>query len=269
MDSAEGRELEFGTAKTEAALLTGRWGHKKHLGSKLTAKIRVGNGFIMFNKELTRWLGVWMDANLRFKEHHNRCTKKARAAEARLRKLTGMYGIVPAWMRAVQVRCVQAVTLNGSELWWDLIDGSRLDDLQLLLNRQARSTLGALPTTPRVAHRGNSGLTPAAVALDARQQRYIARLASGWDDPKSNRRYDYSTPGAPVGRVAASEHAGGRRTETMRWQDPGEKPAVKTTILEVDSTAKRAAKGCVRVKEGDAGSGTWTWWMDGSRTHDG
>ena len=269
IDWAERSELEFDTTKTEAALFTRRRCHLKHLRPKLTAKIRVGNGFIKFNKQATRWLGVWMDAHLMFKEHHNRCMKKARAAEARLRSLTGMYRVVPACVIAVQVACVQAVALYSSELWWDPKTGSGQDDLQLLLNRQARSTLGALPTTPRGALMRDSGLTPAAVALDARQQRFVARLASACEGSKSKKLYDYPTPGALVGRVAASEHTRGRRTETMCWPDSGVKPAVKTTILEDDAAAMRAVELWAREMEGKAESATWTWWTDGSCTDDG
>jgi len=42
---ASRRGLQFDTAQTEAALFTRRRGHKKHLQLKLTAKIRVGDGF--------------------------------------------------------------------------------------------------------------------------------------------------------------------------------------------------------------------------------
>jgi hypothetical protein len=48
------RELQFDTAKMEAALFTRRRGHKKHLRPKLTAKILVGEGFIWFNRQATR-----------------------------------------------------------------------------------------------------------------------------------------------------------------------------------------------------------------------
>jgi len=133
-------------------------------------KIIVGNGFIRFNREETRWLGVWMDVHLTFKEHHNQCMKKARAAEARLRSLTGAHGVVPVCMRALHVACMKAVALYGSKLCRNPNEGSWRDNLQLLLNRQARSTLGALPTTPRGTLLRDSGLTPASVALDARQQ---------------------------------------------------------------------------------------------------
>jgi hypothetical protein len=84
IELASRRGLQFDTATTEAALFTHRRGHKNHLWPKLTAKIRVGDGFIRFNRQATRWLGVWMDAHLTLKEHHNRCMKKARAPEARL-----------------------------------------------------------------------------------------------------------------------------------------------------------------------------------------
>jgi len=114
---ARRRGLEFDTARTEAALFTRTRGHRKHLSPKLTAKIRVGNRSIQFNAQATRWLGVWMDAHLTFKEHHNRCMKQARAAEDRLRTLTKPYGVVPESVRAVQMACVQAVALDGSELW--------------------------------------------------------------------------------------------------------------------------------------------------------
>jgi hypothetical protein len=92
-----------------------------------------------------------MDAHLTFKDHHNRCMKKPRAAEARLRTLPKTYGVVPESERAVQVACIQAVAQYGSELWCDPREVGRRDDLQLLLNRQARSILGALPTTPQGA----------------------------------------------------------------------------------------------------------------------
>ena len=103
IDWASRRGLQFDTAKTEAALFTRRQGHRKLLQPKLAAKIRVGNESVRFNAQATRWLGVWMDAHLTFKEHHNRCMKKARAAEARLQTLTKTYGVVPDSVMAVQV----------------------------------------------------------------------------------------------------------------------------------------------------------------------
>jgi len=91
IDWAERRELEFHTSKTEAALFIHRRGHMKHVNRKLLPKIGVANGFVRYNKEVTRLLGDWMDAHQAFKVHPNRCMKKARATEARLRLLTRTY----------------------------------------------------------------------------------------------------------------------------------------------------------------------------------
>jgi hypothetical protein len=130
----------------------------------------VGNGLIRFNNQAMWWLGLWMDANLTFKEHHNRWMKIASAVVAGLSTLMKTYGAVSESIRAFQVACIQAVTQSGSELMWDPKPVGRRDDLKLLLNQQARCVLGALPTTPGGALVRESGLTPTPVILDSRQQ---------------------------------------------------------------------------------------------------
>jgi hypothetical protein len=109
-----------------------------------------------------------MDTHLTFKEHRYRSMKKAKTAEVRLRKLTKIYAVLPGSVRAVQIACVQAIAMYGSELWWDPKEVGRRDIIQLLLNQQARSTLGALPSTPRGALMRDSGLMPAPVVLESR-----------------------------------------------------------------------------------------------------
>jgi hypothetical protein len=104
------------------------------------------------------------------------------------------------------------------------------------------------------------------VALDTRQQSFVAWLANLCGGSKSKVLCEYPTPGAPVGHVAATEHAPGRSAETIRWPDPGEMPEVKATILEDDSKANRAAELWVKEKRGKSGSGTWTWWTDRLQT---
>jgi len=116
IDLADRRDLQFDTAKTEAALFAPRKGHKMHLRQKLTTNIMGGDGLVRFNKDATWWLGIWMDAHLLFKEHQNRCMKKARTAEAQLHVLTRLHGTVPEQVRAFQVACVQPVERYGSKL---------------------------------------------------------------------------------------------------------------------------------------------------------
>ena len=205
-----------------------------------------------------------MDAHLTFKEHHNRCMKKARATEARLRSLTKTYGVVLDSVRAVEVACVQGVALYGGELWWDPREVGRRDDLQLLLNRQARSIQGALPVTLRGALMRESGLTPGPVTLDYRQQRFAARLENACGS-KLKQLHSNPFSGAPICRVVRKKHEYGRTTEGINWRAPGEEPAVRTTILDDTAAAKSAAQRWAREKEAKMGAGVWMWWTDGSR----
>jgi len=119
IDWASKQGLHFDTTKVEAALFTRRRGHRTQLRPTLISPIRVGNGIIRFNTQATHWLGIWMDAQITFEEQHNRCMKRARGGEARLRTLTKTYGVVPERVRALKVACVQVVALYGSELRWD------------------------------------------------------------------------------------------------------------------------------------------------------
>jgi len=165
---ANRRDLQFNTAKTEAALLTCRRGHKKHLWPKLRVLIRVGDSCVRFNKEATEWLGVWIDSGVMFKEHHNRCGKKHWTVESQLRVLTRMRWIVSERVTAIAVAGVQETAPYSNEFWWDPKDISRRDHSEHLLNGHARSTLGALPTTPLGPLTRDSGPTPAPVAPDSR-----------------------------------------------------------------------------------------------------
>ncbi len=55
----------------------------------------MGDKKIGFNKEATRWLGIWLDSQLKLTSHINERMKGARIAEIQIRSLTKAYGLVP------------------------------------------------------------------------------------------------------------------------------------------------------------------------------
>jgi hypothetical protein len=87
----------------------------------------------------------------------------------------------------------------------------------------------------------DSGLTPAPVALDSRQQRFAARLASACEGSKLKETYNHPMSSEPICGVIKNEHEGGREAETMHWPRPYEEPAVKTVISRDDTTETREA----------------------------
>ena len=116
-----------------------------------------------------------MDSGLTLKAHYQTCLRKARTAEARLRSLCRTEGLAPGLVRRIQVAAVQAVALYGAELWWQG-QKDRQAHIQLLINRQARATIGALRSTPVGPLLREAGLEPAESVLNARQLGYTRRL---------------------------------------------------------------------------------------------
>jgi len=136
--------VAFGHSKTEAALF-----HRKR--STPRADVKVGGKTVPFSKEATRWLGVWLDSQLTLKGHHAVRMKEGRKAKARLHRLAGQRGLSPANCRKVMTACIQSAAMFGSELWWkgDHVTGTkgRAEELQLLINQEARATTGWFRTT--------------------------------------------------------------------------------------------------------------------------
>jgi len=114
----------------------------------------------------------------------------------------------------------------------------------------------------------DSGLTPAPVILESRQQRFAARLANACSD-KLRKLHQDPFSGTPVCRAVKEEPEHGRTTEGMNWPAPGEESVVRTVILDDATAAKRAAQRWAREKEAKVGAGIWMWWTDGSRSDDG
>jgi hypothetical protein len=163
------------------------------------------------------------------------------------------------------VACVQVVALYGSELWWDPREVGRGEDLQVFLNRQSRSILGALRHTLQGELMREQGLTPALVNLDSRQQRFTARLAHACSCKRKELHHNPSS-GAPIWKAIRYEHEHGRTTEGTDWPPPGVESVVRTTILDDATAVKSAAQRWAREKEAKIGAGVWMWWTDESRS---
>lgn len=64
-------------------------------------QIRVGKGQIKFNKELTRWLGVWLDSQLKFTSLINERIRKARVAKIQIKSLIQTHGLIPGLVQRI------------------------------------------------------------------------------------------------------------------------------------------------------------------------
>ena len=176
LDWGENNAVTYDISKTEAILFS------KARNQKLTkqlseTELRFGDQVISFSREATRWLGMWLDSSLSFGAHISERFKKAKIAETRIKGLSKTYGLPPALVRRIQIAAVQSVALYGAELWWKS-QKNHQNELQKLINRQARAITGMYPSTPIAALMSEAGLTPAHILLDFRQRKYAYRILS-------------------------------------------------------------------------------------------
>jgi hypothetical protein len=71
----------FDIEKTEVMLFTRR---RKHKELKMKTKVRVGNPEVGYNKEATRWLGVWLDGMPTLNDYTKQTIAKVRKPENRV-----------------------------------------------------------------------------------------------------------------------------------------------------------------------------------------
>ena len=239
--------VAFDPGKTEAALF-----HRKRSLPETT--VAVGDCDIPFNKEATRWLGIWLDSQLTLKEHHAVRMKKGRQAMARLHRLTGQMGLSPTNCRKVMTACVQPVAMYGAELWWkgDLAEGTigRAKELQILVNQEARATTGCFRTTNLGALSMESGLRSAPAQLENRQPRFGLRLLSLPEGDQAR-----EVVGAPteIGRRLKNSLAyGGQMEKTVLLEEPETFDAelLQEEEAEAKAEAKRTRPGLTMFTDG-------------------
>ena len=164
----------FETSKTEAILLSRS---RRNWRDKGRESVRVGNHQIGYNRGATRWLGVWIDSRLSFRENTHRSTARARKAEAWLTSFMRRNGVPPLSARHLQEAIVGSTAMYGVEVTWR---GQRFmtDEIQKTINRMTRASLGVLGSTPVSFLQSMGGSMPAETRLQFRQACYAGRLAS-------------------------------------------------------------------------------------------
>jgi len=253
---ARNNAVSFDTEKTEAI-----WLSRKRKIWQTDLSIQVGPATIPFNRSETKWLGMWIDCTMSFRQHHEAMMKGARNAQARLRRLAGRMGLVPDGVRRTQVACVQAVALYGSELWWkgEAVRGTigMANDLQKLVNQQARNVTGCFRSTNQGELMLESGLRCATSLLNNRARRFALRLAS-------------LPQGDGAGEIIGGRSELGKRLTT--WLGPdGTNDRERTVVCEEETLQaeivvderKKAMEEAATARDGVM------LWADGSSTEDG
>ena len=184
---AREHRIEFDPAKSEL-LVTGGGPRKKINTANLS--ILVKDRRIEPSPHI-RWLGVWLDTQLNFKQHVQEWTGKANRLVHFLRHINGVQrGAAPGpLIRAVQA-CVLSTALYGAEAWWPGLSrittirdkevgtgvGWHTSLLDKTITKAIRVALPAWRTTPNSALHREAGIPPASIILQQKMLRSAARM---------------------------------------------------------------------------------------------
>ena len=143
------------------------------------AHVLIGNHRVIPRK-VVRWLGIYFDSRLTFKEHVNIMANRGRSVTNGLRILGNtVRGLSQANMQTLYRTCVIPILAYASPIWFrpDRRQKSYVQKLQVCQNHALRLICGAFKTTPSQALEVLSYVPPIHVTLQKFSERYALRLA--------------------------------------------------------------------------------------------
>lgn len=141
-----------------------------------TATLNLPNGEVIESKEVVRWLGVWFDPGLTFKQHVATRTSQARSAFQRMARLANTErGLSPCALRQLYLACVTSIADYGSIIWWRGQTQFR-KPLQALQNLGVRKILGVFRTAPTIPMEVEAALLPPHIRLNNSIRQYAFRI---------------------------------------------------------------------------------------------
>ncbi|KAH8621141.1 hypothetical protein IG631_24195 [Alternaria alternata] len=126
-------------------------------------------------KDNVKWLGIYLDNRLSFKEYIATKTSQARQAFSRLNRLANSErGLSPQATRQLYLACVTSVADYGSPIYWRA-QSYAIGMLQPLHKIACRKITGAFRTSPALPTSKEAGLTTPAIRLNTATRKYALR----------------------------------------------------------------------------------------------
>ena len=128
-------------------------------------------------KTLVRWLGIWFDPKLSFKQHVEKKINSATATFFGLQRLGSLQkGLSFKALRHLYVTCVTSIADFGVPLWYtNKQQGTLLNRYQRLQNIATRHILGAFKGSPAKALELEAALPPPEVRFEKQCNMYALR----------------------------------------------------------------------------------------------
>lgn len=181
-----------------------------HFSPSAKSKLKLPNGDLVAPKQLVRWLGVWFDSKLTYKQHVQIRVAQAKSAFHRMARLANTErGLSPLAMRQLYMACVTSIADYGSVIWWRGQEQFK-KSLQALQNIALRKILGVFKSTPIIPMEVEAALPPPHTRLSTAIRNYSVRMAKlSKNHPinvelsklNDNNPHSEGEPGPPTGRI--------------------------------------------------------------------
>ena len=109
--------------------------------------IKIGDSIIQ-SKSLVKWLGIWLNSKLTFKQHVKKKTTQALKVFNQIKRLSNTKrGLSFQVIRQLYIACISSIADYGVPIWWNN-QKNMLKKFQKLQNIALRKILGAFKTFP-------------------------------------------------------------------------------------------------------------------------
>ena len=187
------------------------------------------------------------------------------------------HGLAPAAARNLQQAIVSGTMLYAQQLSWNGAKGTE-KEVQLVLNRVGRASLGVRQTTPLGMVAAESGLTPARALLNHTQARFALRLLARPKGGGGQEEIMELRGAALTARIRGVTGLKRRETcEVQVWDTLREfqgqviveqKEDALRTALEWKDLRRTVWTDGSRLESGRVGA-AWAWWQEGEWRGDG
>jgi hypothetical protein len=159
--------VQFDLAKTELL----HFSSGKDTGATITL---LGGKIVQPAKASVRWLGVWFDAHLTFKDHIKTRAAQALAAFYRMERLANSErGLTAQSLRTLYIACVISIADYASPVWWR--NRKAIGALNAIQSKAAKKILGVFRTAPNEPSELEAALLPTALRLEKQGVQYAMR----------------------------------------------------------------------------------------------
>src|SRR6266542_4639666 len=133
--------IQFNPEKTELI----HFHSKRNIGENVN--ICFSKNYLVEAKPTVKWLEIWLDSKLKFKEHVEKKVAQATRIFHQIKRLSNTErGLSFQAIRQLYIACITSITDYGVPIWWNN-QKTLLKKFQRLQNTALRTILGAFKTS--------------------------------------------------------------------------------------------------------------------------